>query len=56
MTIDALETLDDGEVPDSLTIGRRIRQLRTDRGMTLEDLAVALGLVGVGKRERRQRS
>ena len=32
---------DDGEV-DSLTIGRRIRQLRTDRGMTLEELAAAV--------------
>ncbi|MBN9181398.1 MAG: helix-turn-helix transcriptional regulator, partial [Microbacterium sp.] len=28
---------------DSLTIGRRIRQLRTERGMTLEELAAAVG-------------
>lgn len=33
---------DDEEV-DSLTIGRRIRQLRTARGMTLDDLATAVG-------------
>jgi predicted transcriptional regulator/DNA-binding XRE family transcriptional regulator len=38
------ELLDDEEV-DSLTIGRRIRQLRTDRGMTLDDLAAAVGRV-----------
>ncbi|AEG43672.1 helix-turn-helix transcriptional regulator [Isoptericola variabilis] len=29
--------------PDALTIGRRIRHLRTQRGMTLEDLATAIG-------------
>ncbi|MBB6392880.1 putative transcriptional regulator/DNA-binding XRE family transcriptional regulator [Microbacterium thalassium] len=33
----------DDEDVDSLTIGRRIRQLRTDRGMTLEELATAVG-------------
>jgi predicted transcriptional regulator/DNA-binding Xre family transcriptional regulator len=58
MDADAAEPLDDGEVPDSLTIGRRIRQLRTDRGMTLDDLAVALdrapsqvSVIENGKRE-----
>ncbi|WP_438354091.1 helix-turn-helix domain-containing protein [Microbacterium sp. CJ88] len=48
---------DDREV-DSLTIGRRIRQLRTDRGMTLEELASAvdrapsqLSMIENGRRE-----
>ena len=48
---------DDEEV-DSLTIGRRIRQLRTARGMTLDDLATAVGrapsqlsMIETGKRE-----
>lgn len=48
---------DDG-VLDALTIGRRIRQLRLDRGMTLEALATAIGrapsqvsVVENGKRE-----
>ena len=43
---------------DSLTIGRRIRQLRTDKGMTLDELAVALdrapsqlSVIENGKRE-----
>ncbi|MEJ1088527.1 helix-turn-helix domain-containing protein [Microbacterium sp. Mu-80] len=46
------------EEPDSLTIGRRIRQLRTARGMTLEDLAVQIdrapsqvSMFETGKRE-----
>jgi len=43
MTSQPAETFDDEEVLDSLTIGRRVRQLRTDRGMTLEDLAGAIG-------------
>lgn len=34
--------VDDGEV-DTLTIGRRIRQLRTARGLTLDELAAAVG-------------
>ncbi|WES64452.1 helix-turn-helix domain-containing protein [Microbacter sp. GSS18] len=38
-----LADVPDDEDVDSLTIGRRIRQLRTDRGMTLEDLAAAVG-------------
>lgn len=49
---------DADEVLDSLTIGRRIRQLRTDRGMTLDDLGEALGraasqvsLIENGRRE-----
>ena len=43
---------------DSLTIGRRIRQLRTDRGLTLEELGSTLGraasqvsVIENGKRE-----
>ncbi|MBU4465483.1 MAG: helix-turn-helix domain-containing protein, partial [Actinobacteria bacterium] len=36
------DVADDGDV-DSLTIGRRIRQLRTDRAMTLDELASAVG-------------
>ena len=51
------EVSDDGDV-DSLTIGRRIRQLRTDRGMTLEELAAAvdrapsqLSMIENGRRE-----
>src|SRR5918997_5743149 len=31
------------EEPDALTIGRRIRHLRTQRGMTLEELGEAIG-------------
>ncbi|WP_068481643.1 helix-turn-helix domain-containing protein [Pseudoclavibacter helvolus] len=43
---------------DSLTIGRRIRQLRTERGFTLDDLAASIGrassqisVIENGKRE-----
>ncbi|SJN26591.1 Transcriptional regulator, XRE family [Microbacterium esteraromaticum] len=46
------------EEPDALTIGRRIRQLRTARGMTLDELAGAidrapsqLSMFETGKRE-----
>ena len=35
-------TTDDDDVIDTLTIGRRIRQLRTERRMTLDDLAAAV--------------
>src|SRR5690606_5391506 len=35
--------MDIAEELDSLTIGRRIRQLRTEQGMTLDDLAAAVG-------------
>jgi len=49
---------DDDEVLDSLTIGRRIRQLRVDRGLTLDALATAIGrapsqvsVIENGKRE-----
>lgn len=49
--------LDDDDV-DSLTIGRRIRQLRTERGMKLDDLAAAvdrapsqLSMIENGRRE-----
>jgi XRE family transcriptional regulator, fatty acid utilization regulator len=48
----------DQDMLDSLTIGRRIRQLRTERGMTLDELATALGrapsqlsVIENGKRE-----
>ena len=34
---------EDGSMPDSLLIGRRIRQFRSDRGLTLDDLAAELG-------------
>ncbi|GAA1853648.1 helix-turn-helix domain-containing protein [Microbacterium koreense] len=47
-----------GSDVDALTIGRRIRQLRTERGMTLEDLAGAvdrvpsqLSMIENGRRE-----
>jgi predicted transcriptional regulator/DNA-binding XRE family transcriptional regulator len=57
MDTGARETFDDGEM-DSLTIGRRIRQLRTDHGMTLDDLAAAIdrapsqvSVIENGKRE-----
>ncbi|MEZ3160587.1 helix-turn-helix domain-containing protein [Microbacterium sp. BWT-B31] len=49
--------IEDDEV-DALTIGRRIRQLRTERGMTLDDLATAvdrapsqLSMIENGRRE-----
>jgi len=49
---------DEDDVADALTIGRRIRQLRTARGMTLEELAAAverapsqLSMIETGKRE-----
>ncbi|GAA5152882.1 hypothetical protein GCM10025768_21630 [Microbacterium pseudoresistens] len=51
----AIETTEEA---DALTIGRRIRQLRTGRGMTLEELAAAVGrapsqlsMIETGKRE-----
>ncbi|HOB56688.1 MAG TPA: helix-turn-helix transcriptional regulator, partial [Rhodoglobus sp.] len=49
---------EDESMLDSLTIGRRIRQLRSDRGLTLDDLGEALGrapsqvsVIENGKRE-----
>lgn len=51
-----MSTVEDAQ--DALTIGRRIRQLRTARGMTLDDLAVAIdrapsqvSMFETGKRE-----
>ncbi|MGV8885719.1 MAG: helix-turn-helix domain-containing protein [Microbacteriaceae bacterium] len=48
----------DEEMIDSLTVGRRVRQLRTERGMTLDDLGAAIGraasqvsVIENGKRE-----
>ncbi|MFC5432745.1 helix-turn-helix domain-containing protein [Microbacterium suwonense] len=53
-----MTTADAAEDTDSLTIGRRIRQLRTARGMTLEELAgridrapSQLSMFETGKRE-----
>ncbi|MCR2765098.1 helix-turn-helix domain-containing protein [Microbacterium sp. zg.B48] len=52
------DELPDDEEVDSLTIGRRIRQLRTERGMTLDELAAAvqrapsqLSMIENGRRE-----
>ena len=49
---------EDDYMLDSLTIGRRIRQLRSDRGLTLDDLGTAIGraasqvsVIENGKRE-----
>jgi len=49
---------DDEEMIDALTIGRRVRQLRTERGMTLDDLGAVIGraasqvsVIENGKRE-----
>ncbi|WP_309065491.1 helix-turn-helix domain-containing protein [Microbacterium sp.] len=53
-----MTTLDAVEEADALTIGRRIRKLRTERRMTLEELAAAIGrapsqvsMFETGKRE-----
>nr|WP_315268989.1 helix-turn-helix domain-containing protein [Microbacterium lemovicicum] len=45
MVTDGLSQFEGGDDQDvdSLTIGRRVRQLRTERGMTLEELADAVG-------------
>jgi len=45
MVTDGLSQFEGGDDQDvdSLTIGRRIRQLRTERGMTLDELAGAVG-------------
>ena len=58
MITSAAASPDDEEMLDSLTIGRRIRQLRTARGLTLDDLAASLGraasqvsVIENGKRE-----
>ena len=57
---DASAVTDDDYMLDSLTIGRRVRQTRTDRGMTLDDLGAAIGraasqvsVIENGKREPR---
>lgn len=57
MDLNAADAIED-EGMDSLTIGRRVRQLRTDRGLTLDDLGAALGraasqvsVIENGKRE-----
>lgn len=58
MALSRAEDLDDEDMLDPLTVGRRIRQLRTDRGMTLDALAAELGrapsqvsVIENGKRE-----
>ncbi|MCU1469314.1 MAG: family transcriptional regulator [Glaciihabitans sp.] len=58
MSPDAFAIDQDQDMLDSLTIGRRIRQLRTQRGMTLDALAAALdrapsqlSVIENGKRE-----
>ena len=58
MGIEAHLVDQDQDMFDSLTIGRRIRQLRTDKSMTLDELAVALdrapsqlSVIENGKRE-----
>jgi predicted transcriptional regulator/DNA-binding XRE family transcriptional regulator len=60
MTPEAAPTLHDEEMLDSLTLGRRIRQLRKARGMTLDDVGAAIGraasqvsVLENGKREPR---
>ena len=52
------DAMDASADADALTIGRRIRQLRTARGMTLDELAAAverapsqLSMIETGKRE-----
>ena len=52
------EFTEEPDAADALTIGRRIRQLRSARGMTLEELATAverapsqLSMIETGKRE-----
>ena len=58
LTSGAAGEVSDEDDVDSLTIGRRIRQLRTERGMTLEELAAAvdrvpsqLSMIENGRRE-----
>lgn len=58
MALSPAEALDDEGMLDPLTVGRRIRQLRSDRGMTLDALAAEIGrapsqvsVIENGKRE-----
>ena len=58
MTTTPLVPTEDESMLDSLTMGRRIRQLRTERGFTLDSLGAALGrapsqisVIENGKRE-----
>ena len=60
MTLEAVPIPHDEEMLDSLTLGRRIRQLRKDRGMTLDEVGAAIGraasqvsVLENGKREPR---
>ncbi|MES2171451.1 MAG: helix-turn-helix domain-containing protein, partial [Actinomycetota bacterium] len=58
MTTTGQAVFEDEDVLDSLTIGRRIRQLRLDRGLTLDSMGAAIGraasqvsVIENGKRE-----
>lgn len=58
MALYPIDRVDQDDSLDPLTVGRRIRQLRTDRGMTLDALAAGLGrapsqvsVIENGKRE-----
>lgn len=58
MVLKSTDTYDEENTLDSLTIGRRIRQLRTARQLTLDDLGTAIGraasqvsVIENGKRE-----
>ncbi|HEY5319727.1 MAG TPA: helix-turn-helix transcriptional regulator, partial [Galbitalea sp.] len=58
MDTDTFAVEQDGDMLDSLTIGRRIRQLRTKKDMTLDQLGAAIGraasqlsVIENGKRE-----
>jgi predicted transcriptional regulator/DNA-binding XRE family transcriptional regulator len=42
-TAPSIESTLEGEAPDALTLGRRIREIRTLRGMTLDALGAAIG-------------
>jgi len=58
MSLDSPIELHDDDAVDALTIGRRIRQFRTDKGLTLDELGAVLGraasqvsVIENGKRE-----
>lgn len=60
MTTPLARAVEDEYMLDSLTIGRRIRQLRSERGLTLDELGTAIGraasqvsVIENGKRELR---
>jgi transcriptional regulator with XRE-family HTH domain len=58
MTLSDRTLLHDEDMLDSLTIGRRLREIRTGQGMTLEELGTLIGraasqisVIENGKRE-----